>query len=403
MPYIKSLLDNDLYSLTMQNAILEHYPNTPVTYKFTNRNLNMKFNGASYNAIVDNIKALANLSLTDSEYLFLKEYKFLGPTYLEYLRNYRFKPEQVTVKFLDGDLDITVSGPWEETIFFEVPLLAIISEAYFEFVDFNWATRPYCTKGGCGRQWQEMYDSLTFDKAQKLATMNDKFTDFGTRRRRSYDVQDLVVKTFKESGVSNFFGTSNVHLAHKYGLRAVGTMAHQWFMGVSALESLRYANKFALHKWQETYKGSLGYALTDTFGTDAFFRDFDQSLARVYDGVRHDSGCPFTFADRIIDHYNKLGIDPTTKLIVFSDGLDVDKALAISKHCAGRVRCSFGIGTFFSNDVPNSKPLNMVIKLYDVNGIPVVKLSDSPGKATGDKDAIRVALWTFKNQSLDAK
>jgi len=403
MPYIKSLLDNDLYKITMQKAVLQHYPDAWVTYKFTNRNLNMKFNGAAYNAIVENIKAMADLALTVNEFLYLKDYKFLDVGYLEYLRNYRFKPEQVTVKFLDGDLDIEIYGPWVETILWEVPLMAIISEAYFEHVDTEWSHIGYHTPRGTGRIWQEMYDYKTLDKAIQLKNMNDKFTDFGTRRRRSYETQDIVVKTFKESGVPNFFGTSNVHLAMKYGVRAVGTFAHELVMGVSALDGLRYANKFALQKWQETYQGSLGYALTDTFGTDAFFRDFNQLLARVYDGVRHDSGCPFTFADRIIDHYNKLGIDPTTKLIVFSDGLDVEKALAISKHCAGRVRCSFGVGTFLTNDFPNSKPLNMVIKLYDVNGIPVVKLSDSPSKATGDKDALRVALWTFNHKPLDAK
>lgn len=284
--------------------------------------------------------------------------------------------------------------------------MAIISEAYFEHVDnHNWkCNKPTCTLGGFRqRTWQEAYAEGVLEKAKNLAMMHDKFTDFGTRRRRSYEIQDIVVKTFKESGVPNFFGTSNVHLAMKYGVRAIGTFAHELVQGISALEGLRYANKFALQKWQETYQGSLGYALTDTFGTDAFFRDFNQSLARVYDGVRHDSGCPFTFADRIINHYNKLGIDPTTKLIVFSDGLNVEKALAISKHCAGRVRCSFGIGTSFTNSVENSKPLNMVIKLREVNGIQVVKLSDSPGKEIGDKDAIRVAKWTFFGTPLDTK
>jgi nicotinate phosphoribosyltransferase len=399
---IKSFLDNDFYKVTMQRAVLDHYPEVWVTYKFTNRNTNMKFNGASYNAIIENVKAMAGLALTQDEFDFLNEYKFLGPTYLEYLRNFRFKPDQVCVKFLDGDLDIEIYGPWHETILWEVPLMAIISEAYFAHVDFSWATRPYCTKGGCGRIWQDMYTDLTIEKANKLGRMTDKFTDFGTRRRRSYEAQDIVVRTFKESGVCNFFGTSNMHFAHKYGIKVVGTQAHEWIMGVSALESLRYANKFALQKWQETYKGALGYALTDTFGTDAFFRDFNPQLARVYDGVRHDSGCPFTFADKVIKNYETLGIDPKTKLIVFSDGLDVEKALAISTHCGGRIRCSFGIGTFFTNDFSGSKPLNMVIKLRDVSGIPVVKLSDDMKKATGDKDAIRVALWTFMHKTLDA-
>jgi nicotinate phosphoribosyltransferase len=403
-PYIKSLIDSDLYKFTMQEAVLEHYPHTNVTYKFTNRNTTMKFNGAAYNAIVASIKAMGDLQLTDDELNFMQHScRFLGLTYLNYLRNYRFKPEQVTVKFLDGDLDISIAGPWHETILWEVPLMAIISEAYFDFVDTQWKLGGHrCDLGGCRKvTWQEDYSSKAKEKTEALTKMNDKFTDFGTRRRRSYEVQDLVVKTFKESGVANFFGTSNVHFAHKYNLRPIGTMAHEWIMGVSALESLRYANKFALTKWQETYQGSLGYALTDTFGTEAFFADFNQNIARLYDGVRHDSGCPFTFADKVVAHYEKLGIDPTTKLIVFSDSLDVEKALAISGHCHGRIRCSFGIGTHFTNDFKNSKALNMVIKLRDVEGIPVVKLSDDFKKATGDADAIRVALWTFFKKPLD--
>lgn len=389
--YIKSLLDTDFYKLSMQMAVLQHYPIENVTYKFTNRNTSMKFNGAAYNAIIDNITALATLRLTEDEFNYLKQYKFLKINYLEYLRNYEFNPDQVEVKFLDGDLDITIRGLWHETILWEVPLMAIISEAYFEHVDTDWK------KIG----WQEEQEGIARDKAFRLSVMNDKFTDFGTRRRRSFEVQDIVVKAFKDANVANFYGTSNVFLAYKYGIKAIGTFAHEFVQGISALEGLRYANKFALRKWQEVYGGSLGYALTDTFGTDAFFRDFDQSLARVYDGVRHDSGCPFTFADKMIKHYNTLNIDPTTKLIVFSDSLDVEKALAISKHCAGKIRCSFGIGTAFSNSFKDSKPLNMVIKLREVEGIPVVKLSDSPGKEIGDKDALRVAKWTFFKIPLD--
>lgn len=404
--YIKSLLDSDLYKFTMQQSVLHHYSDIWVSYKFTNRNTRMKFNGAAYNAITENIKALENCRLTKGEYDYLKaNYSFLKVSYLEYLVNFKFKPEQVTVKMVDGDLDIEIYGPWHETILWEVPLMAIISEAYFEHVDNRvWkGNKPVACVGGCRqRTWQEAYAESVLEKAKNLAMMSDKFTDFGTRRRRSYEVQDLVVKAFKESGAPNFFGTSNVHLAHKYGLKAVGTMAHEWIMGVSALESLRYANKFALRKWMDTYGGQLGYALTDTFGTEAFFRDFTGELARMYDGLRHDSGCPFTFADRVIKHYETLNMDPTTKLIVFSDSLNVEKALAISRHCNHRIRCSFGIGTHFTNDFGDTSPaLNMVIKLRDVSGIQVVKLSDDFKKATGDRDAIRVAMWTFMNKALD--
>jgi nicotinate phosphoribosyltransferase len=382
----------------MQVAVLQHYPKANVSYKFTNRNLNMKFTGAAYNKIVENIKAMADLRLTDDEADFLAhKCPFLPLTYLSYLKAYRFKPEQVTVKFLDGDLDITINGPWHETILWEVPLMAIISESYFTEVDRNWSM-------GTGF-WNNDYMhqiELIKEKAAILGQTTDRFTDFGTRRRRSYDVQDIVVRELSRLNLPNFYGTSNVHFAHKYNTKAIGTMAHEWIMGVSALESLRYANKFALNKWQETYGGSLGYALTDTFGTDAFFGDFGPSLARVYDGVRHDSGCPFTFADKVVKHYESLGIDPTTKLIVFSDSLDVFKAISISRHCKSRIRCSFGIGTTFTNDFHGSKPLNMVIKLRDVNGIPVIKLSDDMKKATGDNDAIKVALWTFMKQPLTA-
>lgn len=391
-PIIKSLIDTDLYKLTMQQAVIDHYSNVNVTYKFTNRNRNMKFNGAAYNCIVDNIKAMSQLSLTTSEYEYLKKYSFLKVSYLEYLKNYKFKPEQVMVKFLDGDIDLMISGPWAETILWEVPLMAIISEAYFTHVDTAWRTD----------NWQLEQGRLANNKALQLCAMQDKFTDFGTRRRRSYEVQDTIVEAFKHSMSHNFFGTSNVHFAHKYDLRAIGTMAHEWIMGVSALESLRGANKFALQKWMDTYNGNLGYALTDTFGTDAFFRDFTGFSARLYDGVRHDSGCPFTFADKVVKHYESIGIDPTTKLIVFSDSLDVEKAIAISHHCSNRIRCSFGIGTHFTNDFRDSKPLNMVIKLNTVNMIPVVKLSDDVKKATGNKDAIRVAMWTFFNKPLDS-
>jgi nicotinate phosphoribosyltransferase len=395
MNYIKSILDNDLYALTMQQAILEHYPNTQVSYKFTNRNLSMKFNEAAINAIRENIKALADLKLTDSEYEYLKTLKFLGSTYIEYLRNFRFNPAQVRIHTYDGNLHLSIHGPWEETIFFEVPVLAIISEAYFEFVDTAWKTED----------WEKDQIFKAEHKANHLSLLNKNlFSEFGTRRRRSYDVQDLVVDTFckmqKDGKLPNFHGTSNVHLAHVYGIKAIGTFAHQWVMGVSALESLRFANRFALQKWNETYKGMLGYALTDTYGTDAFFSDFNHDLARVYDGLRHDSGCPLEFTDKAISHYLKLGIDPTTKTLIFSDGLDVGKALEISVYCRNKIQCSFGIGTFFTSDFENSKALNIVIKLNDVNGIPVVKLSDSPGKATGDEDALKVAKWTFFGTKL---
>jgi len=408
MQYIQSILDTDLYKLTQQQAVLKCYSDDWVKYKFTNRNTSMKFNVDAYLAIVNNVKKMKELCLNEGELLYLQTYKFLSPHYLDYLRDYEFDPNQVTIKYLDGELDIEINGRWVETILWEVPLMAIISEAYFTHVDIGWGNGNF--------DGEDLHPvELIQAKAKKLATIPNNYSDFGTRRRRSYYIQDMVVRelsrmhlqtelgAYKGKFAPNFAGTSNVFLAMKYGVPAIGTMAHEWIMGCSVLEGLRHANRHALNKWDQVYHGELAFALTDTYGTDAFFDDFDYELASRYKGVRHDSGCPFTFAKKVVDHYHHLGIDPGTKNIIFSDGLNVDTALVIAEHCKNLgVPCSFGIGTHFTNDFGSSKPLNMVIKLREVNDIPVVKLSDSPTKATGDKDALRVAMWTFFNKPLDA-
>jgi nicotinate phosphoribosyltransferase len=268
--------------------------------------------------------------------------------------------------------------------------MAMISELFFIHCDNDWDDR---------------------DQEAKLAAKSDRlrhitFTDFGTRRRRSFATQEAVVAYFKKHN-AYFMGTSNVHLAHKYNVRPIGTMAHEWIMGISALEGLRHANRYAMKIWSDIYKGELGTALTDTFGTDVFWADFDVALAKLFDGPRHDSGCPFGFTDKTVANYKRLRIDPTTKTAIFSDGLDTDLAVRIDDYCKGKIRSSFGIGTHFTNDFtkPNgdvSKPLNMVVKLAKCDGVPVVKLSDTPTKAIGDRDALRVAKWTFFGQALDA-
>lgn len=398
---ITSLLDTDLYKLTMQNFVLQTYPNAVVTYKFNNRNKDMKFNTLFLGHLAHALSELAKVRLTDSEEKFLREKcPYLTESYIQYLKNYKFDLREVRYSLDDeNNLDILISGPWHSTILWEVPLMAIISELYFKHCDTDWTYSD------------EKQFNLATDKAFGLGIHNCVFADFGTRRRRSYNVHCIVVNAMdlanKEAKNNGFVGTSNVHLAHKFGLKPIGTMAHEFIMGVSALEGLRHANRFALEKWSEFYKGNLSVALTDTFGTDAFFNDFNLTLAKQYD-VRHDSGSPTVFADKIIAKYKELGIDPTTKTIVFSDGLDVEEAIKIRAYCNGRIRCVFGIGTNFTNDFKKattglvSKPLNMVIKLASVNNIPVVKISDSPTKAIGDKDALRVAMWTHFGKPLDA-
>jgi len=387
-----SILDNDLYKFTMHWAVHQCYPSTPVEYLFINRNPDMKFTKPAYEELRKRINNLANLKLTKSEEDFLSERcPFFPDVYIGYLRQFRYHPECVkTALDADSNLHIKIVGDWDHTILFEVPLLALISEVYFEFCDHDWQMA-----GQTGAVQQ---------KAEKLSSHNLKWADFGTRRRRNYRSQEIVVDQMRK--YSGFVGTSNAHLAHRYGVTPVGTMAHEFIMGTSAMCGLRHANRYSLRNWTDVYGADLGVALTDTFGTDAFFEDFDMQLAKVFDGVRHDSGDPLVFADRVVEHYRKLRIDPTTKTIVFSDGLSVDKAVGIAKYCEGKIRCSFGIGTHFTNDFMNkddekSKPMNIVIKLRKCNGTEVVKISDEPGKATGDHDATRVAMWTFFNKRLD--
>ena len=373
----------------MSHAVLKYRQNVPVQYRFSNRRQEGKFTDDFAREFQSEIDHLCGLKADDKELeWFSKACPFLSDQYLEYLRNYRFQQDELIWSVKDGELDLNIdSRCWGRSMLWEVPLMSIISECFFRTCDTNWEFDVSAQE----KQLRE--------KATTLAGLT--FADFGSRRRRSYDVQDLVVRTFMGCA-PGFVGTSNVHLAYKHGTKPIGTMAHEWIMGISALEGLRYANRHAINIWRKIYGGNLGIALTDTFGTAAFFEDFNTELAKLYDGVRHDSGDPIDFAEKTIRHYRSLGIDPMAHTIVFSDGLDVATARSIATTLMGRIKFSFGIGTHFTNDFPGSKALNMVIKLYSCNGVPVVKLSDVPTKQIGDSDALRVANWTFFGRPLDA-
>lgn len=385
---IRSMFDDDLYKFTMLQAVLRQHPGTPVSYIFNNRRPEGKFNQKFFDAFKDQLKGMAEVRASERELdNFFELCPFLDePILRPYLTTYRFNPDQIEATLKDGEFGLRIlESPWESAIRWEVPLLYTISELYFKYCDTDWEFV------------RDAQTQLLHEKAIALSECN--YADFGTRRRRNYDTQDLVVEYLKTR--KSFRGTSNVHLAMKHDVRAIGTMAHEWIMGVSVLKGLRHANKYALSEWSEVFHGDLGIALTDTFGTKAFFQDFDGYLARLFDGVRQDSGDPIEFGEETIKFYNKMGIDPTTKVIVFSDGLTATTAAQIAHHFAGRIRCSFGIGTHFTNDFSGSKALNIVIKMATCHGIPVVKLSDVDTKAIGDKDALRVARWTFNNTPLD--
>lgn len=398
MPIIDSLLQTDLYKLTMQQAVLELYPDAQVEYRFKNRG-EQRFDKGFLNALKSHIELMGSLELQDDELEYIKTLPFFKPSYISYLKNYHFNSDEVNVALTsDNDLEIKINGPWHSTILWEVPLMALISELYFKLIDTD---------------WDHTTDNIYTVADKKRASLHDHavpYADFGTRRRRSRLTQEKVIEALLDKRkptpdkYTNIVGTSNVYFAMKNNISPIGTMAHEWIMGVSALSGLRYANRSALYKWQRVYNGNLGIALTDTFGSEAFFRDFDTFLSKLYDGVRHDSGDPFKFGEKVIAHYNKLKINPRSKTIVFSDGLNVDLAIKLHEYFAGRIKVSFGIGTHFTNDFEGSKPLNMVIKLWSVNGIPVVKLgeySENPGKVMGDEDAVKVAKWTFFNESLN--
>jgi len=382
----QSILDTDLYKLTMQQAALSLYPDAVAEYRFINRRPTDVFEEGFAKFVQEEIREFAHLRLTDAEFAWLSQFRFFTPAYLQYLKNFRYDPYQVTVTDDSPDrLSISIKGKWHETILWEVPLMALVSEFHF---------RNKVPKVQGNHQQEKAYE-----KGQRLADAGALFADFGTRRRRGLWTQDVVVRELAKA--KTFVGTSNVHLAHECDLRPIGTMAHEWIQAHSVLCGLRHANRYALDAWTTVYDTELGIALTDTYGTKAFFNDFSPHHCRTWDGLRHDSGCPLAFTDAVVDHYNHNGIDPTTKTIVFSDGLNVDKAIEIKRYCDDKgIKCSFGIGTHFTNDFP-TPALNIVIKLVGLNGVPVVKLSDVKTKQVGDPDALRVANWTFFGTPLD--
>jgi len=232
-------------------------------------------------------------------------------------------------------------------------------------------------------------------KIRRYGELGVTIAEFGTRRRHSYAVHRLVVQALRQYGEGSFIGTSNVHMAMLYQTRPIGTHAHEWFMFHAAKYGFKMANLLGLEHWSDVYRGDLGIALSDTYTTDVFFRQFDKKLAKLFDGVRHDSGDPLQFADKTVEHYRQKGIDPLSKTIIFSDGLNYDKVTRIVEHCRGRIGMSFGIGTNFTNDV-GLMPMNIVIKMTEAypeeaEWTPVIKLSDEPGKHTGDAETIALA------------
>ena len=380
---ITSLLDTDLYKISMQQCVFHQYPHADAKYVFKCRNKDIRLGGSMIPDIKEQVEAMANIALTKQEKEYLSGLGFMRSDYLDYLENYRFNPLQVRFTNKGGEMGIEVVGTWLETILWEVPLLAIVNQTYFE------KTTDFKSIEGTGIR--NLADKMNLIRQYPRFTL----TDFGTRRRYSADWQRHVVETLKKN-CPQLVGTSNIKLAMDLKIKPIGTNAHEYYSAhLGLVDKLSEAQKRALHVWLQEYDNNLGHALTDTFTSDAFFRDFGIVLSNAFQGVRHDSGDPIQFGYKVIQHYKRLGIDPRTKSIIFSDGLDVPRALEIYREFTGLIGLGFGIGTNLTNDL-GATPLNIVIKLIECNGHPVVKLSDNVGKAMGNESMIKMVKEAYK-------
>ena len=376
MPIIPSLLDTDLYKFTMMQAVLHQHPGAQVEYLFRCRTPGVDL-GRFIDEISGEIDALCQLRMQAEELEFLRGLRFLKPDFVDFLGLFHFDRKYVHLQRSqseNGGIELRLTGPWLHTILFEVPLLAIVSEVYM--------------RGTYGQPDRE--EGLRRLQA-KAARLRDAvgfedcvITDFGTRRRYSHAWHGELLPQLRTELGEHFVGTSNVHFARKYGLVPQGTMAHEWLQAFQALgPRLRDSQVAAFDTWAREYRGDLGIALTDVIGLDAFLADFDMYFCKLFDGMRHDSGDPFEWGERILVHLQANKVDPRSKTLVFSDGLDVELVMALYERFRGRCRLSFGVGTNLTNDL-GPKPLQVVLKMVRCNGQPVAKLSDTPGKTMVD-------------------
>ena len=381
---LTSLLDNDFYKITMQNAVIKRFPYAHARYAFINRGEHAFPEGFG-EALRGEVDRMATLRLSDEEKRYLQTTcPYLDPTYLDFLAGFRYDPSEVTIEQQGSELSVVIEGPWYRTILWEVPLMAVISELWYQLRGV-----------AVTKEDEALIEQRTREKIELYRQHGLKIAEFGTRRRFSFAVHDRVVQALRYYGGEAFSGTSNVLLAMRHGVKPIGTHAHEWFMFHGARFGFKMANSLALEHWVDVYRGDLGIALTDTFTTRAFFESFDKKFAKLFDGVRHDSGDPIEFADATMAHYQRLGINPLSKTIIFSDALTPEKVERIRSFCQGRIGMAFGIGTNFTNDI-GVAPMNMVIKMVEARPegqgwLPVVKLSDVPTKNTGDPEMIALA------------
>ncbi len=369
-PIVVSLLDTDLYKFNMNQVIFHKHTDLNGEYYFKCRNAGVVFTPEMLEEINDQIDHLCSLRFKKEELDYLRSIRFIKNDYVEFLRLWHPIREYVTTGLSpEGELSIVVSGPLFSAMQFEIYLLEIVNEVYFR-MHFDYEA----LRQGAQQRLDEKI------RLFQNGTYTFSFAEFGARRRLSREWEDVVIHRLTTE-TANCVGTSNVYFAKKYGIKPIGTYAHEFVQMYQGIDSipLAYTNHYAMQDWYSEYDGDNGTALTDTLTTDLFLLDFNRSMVNNYSGVRHDSGDPYAWGEKILAHYEKYGVDPRQKQLLFSDSLDFDRAQKLYDYFKGLTKVAFGIGTFCSNDT-GVEPLNIVIKLQYVNGRPVAKLSDVPGK-----------------------
>ncbi len=386
---IKSILDTDLYKFTTGYAYAKLFPRAYGRFQFVDRGKTCYPQG--FDKLVSaEIQKMTELRMTDDEAAFLeRECPYLPPMYVDYLRGYRFDPSEVRVSLsAEGELSIVAEGLMYRVTMWETPILAIVSELYYE----RMGMRPDL----------EHTRTSAIEKAREMKEHQLQVSMFGMRRRFSGDVEDMITGILKEHAGSSLYGSSNVYYAMKHGIRVTGTHPHEWVQFHAAIYGYKMANYMSMEDWINVYDGDLGTVLTDTYTTDVFMRNFSKKHAMLFTSLRQDSGDPHEFADKAVERYKELKINPMTKYLVFSDALDIPKAIEIKNYCEGKIPATFGVGTNLTNDVGNhTKPMNIVMKLFACKlskNQPwqnTVKLSDVAGKHTGDANEMRLAMETL--------
>lgn len=366
---IHSLLDTDLYKITMAQFAFHQFPNAEAEYKFVCRSdVDLR---PYLKEIQEELNLLDTLSFTPNEISYLRTLGLFEDDFLSYLSKMEMNPSQLILENKEN-LVIKAKGRWCESIFWEIYVLSIVNEVYFR----NKKIKDYEQVG-----MTKLLDKISLIKESKKQGIDLKIIEFGTRRRFSSDWQRKVLEKIKQEVPENLIGTSNVLLAKKLNLKPIGTLAHELLQAGQVLsDDLLHFQSFVLEKWIKEYHGKLGITLTDVITTDSFLKDFNKNLTSLYEGVRHDSGDPLIWTDKIIKHFESLNINPKNKKLIFSDGLDIKKCIEIYKYVNGRSQVSFGIGTNLTNDV-GVQSINIVMKLVEMNGKPVAKISDEPKKA----------------------